>query len=802
MFGWKNCKVGIVCAGLLLVAATDRWAQSSASVLSDGTWVRLGVTRTGVYRLDAALLSRLGLPVSSLDPRTIRLFGNGGAPLPQANAAPRPRDLQENAIRVTGEADGRFDAGDAVYFFARSPHEIAYDSLARRLTHRLNPYSDTTYYFLNVGAKAGLRIAEEAFTAPAAPLLTTYDDYQYREQELVNRVLSGREWLGEAIGPTEQVFAFNLTNLVAEAPVLITSSVVGEATVPTEFRLRWSGQIIGTQSIEAVSGFRYDRKGVENRQTFRFVPPAGTTPRLTLSYDRAGAASAQGYLNFLAVQAQRELRRGEGQLLFRSLEAAALPATRYLLKQAEAGLWVWDVSVPARPLQRPMSLNERQEGAFASPGGLREWVAFSPAQAYEPEAARRLPNQNLAQRPTPELLIVTAAPWLAEARRLASFRQQQDGLAATVVTAQEIYNEFSSGQPDPTAIRDYVRHLYRQNPATLRYLLLFGDATYDYKNRNGLMTAAQLANTVPVYESRESLHPVLTFSSDDYFGFLKPEDGEWAETFAGDHRLDIGIGRLPVRTLAEARTVVDKLIRYATDKSLAGDWQTAISFVADDGDGNIHQLDADRLATQLTENRVPLRAEKIFLDSYPQVASSLGLRAPRVNQALNQAMHEGRLIINYTGHGGESGWAEEQILTTADILSWRNNRLPLLVTATCEFGRYDNPAQTSGAELALMSARGGGIALLTTTRPVYANTNFLLNQAFYQALAEAVPQGELRLGDLMRHTKNNSLSGSLNRNFALLGDPSMRLALPAAEVALTQVNGRALGAAGDTLRAL
>ncbi|GAB3268245.1 type IX secretion system sortase PorU [Larkinella harenae] len=780
-------------------------AQPSASVLAEGRWLKIGITQTGVYKIDAAFLNRAGVVTASLDPRTIRLYGNGGAPLPQANQKARPRDLTENAIWVPGETDGRFDAADAVYFFAESPHPIAYDSTARRLTHQINPYTDTTYYFLTFGAGPGKRITTQAALPPSGTVITEFDDYAFYKPsgEMTNPVRSGRDWL-EYLGiGTEKTVSFDLPGIVANSTALVTSAVVGRALVATQFQLKWGAQVVGTQEIESVTDYTYDRKGRLNYRTFTVTPASTESPaRLSLVYDRTG----QGYLQTLGLQTRRELRRYDEAFLFRSLESVRSATVRYVIRQANSSMQVWEVTNRQTPVQLPITINDRQEGSVVTAGSqLREYLVFAPEQARAPEVVSAVNNQNLQANRTPDLLIVTPATWRAEADRLADFRRTNDKLEVLVVNSQEVYHEFASGQPDPTAIRDFARALNNQTPHKLKYLLLFGDATFDYKNYTKLLTPAQQAATIPTYESRESLHPVLSYSSDDYFGFLETAEGEWEEDFSGDHTLDIGVGRLPVKSVEEARAMVDKLIRYATTESLPGDWQTKIAFVADDGDRdfpNIHQNDADRLAQLIAGQRPSLRIEKLYLDSFVQESGPSGQRAPAMNQAITKALNDGRLIVNYTGHGGESGWAEEQIVTLQDILGWKNQRLPVFVTATCQFGRYDDPGLTSGAEIALLSPRGGGIALLTTARPVYASTNYLLNRAFYDALAAQTAEEAPRLGDLIRMTKNNSLSGSLNRNFTLLGDPSMQLAFPSAKATLTRINGKTVGSELDTLRAL
>ena len=772
------------------------------SVLAQGSWVKIGVTESGVYRLSQAQLIQLNPAFAMADPKRLRLYGNGGAVLPQPNGTPRPIDLTENAIQVVGEADGRFDASDAVLFFGQSPRVVHYDSIARRFSHQINPYSDTTFYFLTIGTSPGLRLTDRpAGSLTNTPAITTFDDYQFHEQELmkVPAVHSGREWFGEYLTTdTTKVVLFNVPGALPNSPVRLTASVMAGATVSTQFRVQVNDQLAGVMPVYAISGYEYDYQGVARTDTFLAKLITGDNPlRVAVTFRKNGLYSAQGYLNYLGVQTQRELRQYDKPVWMRRLGKG-----QYAVKQATTGLRVWNVTDPLKPVAQAYTLSSAQEAAWAS-AQAGDYFLFTDAQMLSPVSLAIVSNQDLHSQPTPNLILVTPAAWREQAERLAKFRRDNDQLSVLVVTTQQVYNEFGSGQPDPTAIRDMARFFYQKQPDKLRYLLLFGDATYDYRNLAGQVNATQLANMIPVYESRESLHPVLSYSSDDYFGFMDADEGEWTENTLGDYRLDIGVGRLPVKSTDEARTIVDKLIRYSSDASIAGDWQTRVMLVADDGDYTIHQQDTDQMAKLVEKTAPAYRPERIFLDDYPQENTANGQKAPIINKLINQAVADGRLIINYSGHGGITGLADEQIVTLQDILSWKNARLPLFVTATCQFGRYDDPSVISGAELTLLSRTGGGIGLLTTTRPVYANTNLLLNQAFYNAVFTPINGQMPRLGDVMQATKNNSLSGPVNRNFALLGDPSLRLAYPKAQAILTQVNGKAITPNRlDTLHAL
>lgn len=746
-----------------LIALGHGFGQGS--VLREGPWLKIGVVRDGVYRLDPASLRKAGWNTGQINPAFLRLYGNGGALLPQNLSVPRTIDLVENAIQVTGESDGRFDDQDALFFYGASPHTLRLDTLQGTFSHLLHPYSDTTYYYLTVGTSAGKRIG----TLPAATpvqTLSVYDDYLYHESEQSNRVSSGRTWYGESYYVlSERSFSFPTPGLTANTPFTLTSATMGYASVQTRFSLKVNGTAVGMQPIAPVTYDRYDYKGVDAVGRFTGLLGAGNTVNVTVSYDRNGDNAAQGLLNYLGLQLRRPLAWNGEAFRFRSLTGKTASGLQWQLSGAPATLTVWDIT--ADPLQAPLS-----NGACSyQPNGLvHEFYAFVPGQAPSPASLRPMGNQNIRQSSTPDLLIITAPAYLAQAQRLAAFRRSHDKLSVLVATTDEVYNEFSSGLPDPTAIRDFARVLSLRGH--LRYLLLVGDATYDYKNILGENLAA---GYVPAYESRESLHPIYSYSSDDYFGFLKDGEGDWPEDYSGDYQLDIGIGRLPVKTAGEAANVVDKLIGY---ESARGTWQGRLAFVADDGDYNVHVQDADRLATGL--DTLAYQADKIYLDAFPQTGSGSDQKSPKASQALNQAVRDGRLILSFAGHGGVSGWTQEQILTLKDILGWRNrDRLPLFLTATCEFGRYDDPGVVSGAELALLNAQGGAIGLLTTARPVFASSNFLVSEAFMKAAFRRMDDGTRpRLGDLIRTTKNNSLSGRVNRNFALLGDPSMQLAYP------------------------
>ena len=497
-----------------------------------------------------------------------------------------------------------------------------------------------------------------------------------------------------------------------------------------------------------------------------------------------------GYLDYFQLDYRRKLVIDNNTpLTFRSFASLNFVSCNFRVGGMNSNMKVWDVSSPASPLEMPYTIRGDIGDILTYTDGLKEIVVLEPSSLSAPSFVGRVQNQNLHGLETPELLIITTAVFMDEAQRLAGFRASNDGLKTAVVDLNTVYHEFSSGKKDITALRDFIRHLHNKSDR-LKYLLLFGDASYDY-----LSDDSENANFVPTYQSRNSLHNVFTYASDDYFTFMDSDEGEWRETnsyFQQQHDLDIGVGRLPVKSSLEAKTIVDKLIAYSRRENQGRSWRNKVVFVADDGEANKFQHQSDYLASSLETNHPDYLVDRIFVDSYP-IESNNGRRsAPRARERIDQYINEGILILDFIGHGGETELTNEDILDLESISSWENeNRLPVILTATCEFGRHDNPELETGAEASLFKENGGAIAVFTTSRPAIVNTNFDVSKAFYDNAFNYGADKKPRLGDILRETKNQSVFGIVNRNFILLGDPSMQLAYPQYEVVITEVNNSA-----------
>lgn len=771
------------------------------SALAAGDWYKIPVTENGVHKLDYTYLKNAGINVSGINPKKLVIRGNGGGMLPQLVSEDRPVDLIENAILVAGEEDGRFDEQDYILFYGQGANHQKINEVGE-LEYEKNYYSDTTFYFLTISSEDGLRIAQKEDLGLTHPKINSFDDYIIYEKDEFNIINSGREWYGEKFDFTLTYnFTFDFPDLIPDTELTVTSAVMGQTYEEASMDLKVNGVELGQQRINDIVEGSYLAKGSSQIDEFTINTtsiPSVEQFTVQMSFNPTGAGKSKANLNYLTVLGKRKLRFHDNQLRFRSLESIQNAISTYEIEHQGATFQVWDITNPLQPYDQKISSN----GDLVSFGGLgselKEFVAFRNQDYLIPEKATQIHNQNLHASPNVDFLIVTYAGFISEAERLAELRRNHDGLKVLVVTTEEIYNEFSSGKQDVTAIRDYAKYMYDLGDESnkLQNVLLFGRGSFDYKDR-----ISDNTNFVPIYSSRNTLHPINSYSSDDYFGFFDENEGMWEESYSGDHLMDIGVGRLPVKSLEEAKVIVDKLVNYSTSPSTFGEWRNELVFIADDGDGNLHQRDADRLTTLVDTSYTIFNINKIYIDAFEQIETSIGETAPGVNEEIEHSIDKGGLIFNYTGHGSVTRLASETIMNISSVSEFENkHRLPLVVTATCEFGRHDNPKAISGAEYLLLNPKGGAIGLLTTARPVFSSTNFILNKAFYKNVFEKQQGKYSSIGEIFRNTKNQSLNGSVNRNFSLLADPSMTLAYAKDNISLFADENSYQP--GDTLKAL
>ncbi len=798
-----SCNAGKMKSGTILKHA---WADHS--VLASGRWYKVKIASSGIYKLSYEKLKGMGFS----DPDKVRVYGNGGAMLPVANSDPRDDDLQEVPVWKQTGPDSQFGPGDFILFYARGTVNWSYNSASRFYFHHVNKFSDAAYYFLteDIGSPSVIPYAPQT-SSPSSQDIFTFDDYSEHELDQVNLIHSGAEWYGENFNlTTHYSFNFDFPDFSASDSVFIYSRLAARYSSSTSYSLQLNNQYLGQLTLPGVPTTSSTDDYASEGSVLAGARPGTGKLTLDIDYNKADAPMAEGWLDFIDVNVKRNLNLSGPQMAFRSnRNIGAGNVSTFHMGNAGSGVLVWDVTDLHHPVMESL-VAEGQGMKFSSlTDRIREFVAVDPVAALpEPVTSGEdvgwlQENQDLHGISSADMVIVTHPKFLEQAKDLAELHRLHDHLNVALVTTEQVYNEYSSGAPDVSAIRDFMKMLYDRGKAggiPPSYLLLFGDGSFDNKRH-----LENNPNFILTYQSPNSLTQSASFVTDDFFGLLDDNEGGYSGL------LDIGIGRLPVKDTLEARAMVNKVRSYI-DPLNRKDWRNMICFIGDDGDNNIHMQQADELADYVGANYPAFAIEKIYLDAYQQVVTAAGPTYPDVNQAILRRINKGSLIVNYTGHGNEIGLSHEKILQDDAIRNLDNGPLlPVFVTATCEFSRFDDVNQTavdqysdatSAGEHLLLNDRGGAIALFSTTRLVYSGPNFTLNEQFYRYVFQRDANGKpYRLGDIIRLSKNATGSGINKLNFTLLGDPALVPAYPDLTVVTDSIDGIPLSLFADTLKA-
>ncbi len=781
------------------------------SVLGTGTIYKFGVSKSGIYRLDFNFLrNTLGISnLESIDPRRIRLFGNGGAMLPERAGADRPDDLIENAIFVAGEADGRFDNNDYILFYAVGPEPWSYrpSNTLPQLTVQQHLYDHFAYYFIQIGDTPGLRIAEQP-NIPADYTTEEFDDVVRIEDDRVNLLHqaswaqgSGKRWFGDYFFQTrERTYNIRFPNALVGSPARVAVMFAGRCQSSSVVQVTAGG----TTFSGSISGVL-----VSDNEAF-YASDALILGTFTLPSDNTEvrvhylptAVPSEGWLDFIEINARRRLVMTDQIMEFRDLRTLTQPSARFRLSNVNAGIQIWDITNPQVPQRQQYNLfSGVAEFGVPTQETLRNFVAFYDNTSLpRPErVVGRIENQNIHGLTDLHMAIVYHPEFEGPVQQLAQHRRSFGGLDVAAVRIDQLYNEFSSGAKDPTAIRDFARMLYNRSPDKFRYLLLVGDGSFDPRN---ITNSTDNLDFIPVFETYQSFSPIFSYPSDDYFGLLS--DIEGADLKGA---LEIAVGRITPRNTVEAQAVISKIIDYDNNPNTLGDWHLRLLYMADDEDWNAHVRQADHLATRAAQTETWFNLEKVYFDAYQQIATSTEKRIPGAKAAINANLFRGCLIAQYIGHGGPRGWAQERVIDNNDIASWNNpDRYPLVITATCSFGGFDDYTTLTGGEQALLKSNSGAIGLFTTVRSVFINGNNALTDAVQNVIFERDNQGRYHtIGDVLKKAKNAlpSFIEDNARRFTLLGDPAMFLALPEYRVRTTRLNGKPFNPTQpDTLKAL
>ncbi|RMB57102.1 peptidase C25 [Dokdonia sinensis] len=798
--------------------ATSRMAITN-SVLASNDVYKFFIEETGVHRINRSFLQSLGMNTNNINPAEIKVFGLGGAPLPFRNSDNTEFDLGEIAIRVVGGEDGSFDNNDYILFYGTSTKGYIPD-----MDTFVNPYADRSYYYVTVSPGNGKRVLPmEQPSAPATTTFTTFDDLQFHEEDLTTLVQIGRRWMGERFGfENEQTFEFTAPNPVGNIPAKLRVVVASTSESNTSFDVAVNGNIVGNVSIPGISGETFAR----SQELEVDVPITTEEIAVTLTYNNGGNPASQGYLDFISLDIPRSLTGTDGPINFtKNSTATSSGIAEFAFSNASAYSEIWDVTLKddVRIIE---NIDNQGEIRFkATQGTRRDYVAVHNSNFLVPRRESgntRVPNQDLKGNTLSDgngnfqdvdYLMITGDELFSQASRLAQHNRDFRGLNVKTVRLSDIYEEFGGGKQDIGAIRNFVRYVYENASSQsrrLQYVCLFGDASVDYKNRLPNNT-----NFVPTFQTWRSFNLVSSFMSDDYFGSLDPEEGYIEDSqqvphlennqSGGSDKLDLAVGRIVADSPERARVVVDKILEYDTRDSF-GRWRNNFVLISDDVDEefefNALEGNLDRLGDRISSEKPFVNVIKIHSDAFQQVSSSGGDRYPQVNDAIANAIEVGALVVTYLGHGGEDLLAAEAIVTQNEVKRLDNgNRLPLLVTVTCEFTKFDNPLRETGGEQFIWNPDGGAVALVATTREISVRLGVRFNDVLAEKLFSFGTNTIKSVAENLRESKNE-ISDPLRRVIFFLGDPAMKLAFPKQDIRLTALNDIPVGSTLPNLRAL
>lgn len=796
----------------LLAISNDGSRYASNSVLSNGTWSKIKISETGIYKLTYKDLKKMGIT----NPQNVQIYGYGGWMLDEDFSKPYTDDLPQISVWRSTSRENFTHDDDYILFYGRGDIMWSYDSVRKEFYQTQNPYSTDSYYFVTE-SEDGPRIATtQASLSLGSNVTNVYNDYTLHEKELESpQGGTGRDFWGENLLKKSTVdITFDTKGATTDAAI-VTYAYVTKA-FPSSALLTVKVNNTESSAYSEVDNDYYTI-AVKRVQAFS-VPDLNDNTTVKVSYTKGSSTDKNAYLDYVRLNFKRNLKPYSAVTPFRSTTIADNLGFR--IADASSSLLVFDVTDNTSIQKVNTQLSGTQMTFAASNTNIREYVMVDLSKLKDiptPEIVEQIENQNLHATSNDFDMVIIVNDYLREyADELARLHEVESGFRSLVVSPQSIYNEFSSGKPDMTAFRRFLKMFY-DRAATgndrPQYALIFGGGTFDNKliqkwsdeaKKSMILTyqsKAQEFGNGYIYSETEE------YTTDDYIALLGDNTG----TSLVRELLDMSVGRLPVRSKQEAAAVIGKISAYMSPNNV-GIWANNVTIVADDLNSGAtmnvdkqHIRDAETMANTIAEKYPDFIVNKIYEDMYERVVNGNGASYPLATRALLDNITQGTLIMNFIGHGATTYLTHENLLTKADIEGLNNTYLPLWITATCDFSRFDANA-SSGGEIALLKDVGGAIALFSTSRPVRISQNTKMNESLTKYLFETENGERLRLGDIIRKAKNNLiLTGADNElRFALLGDPALKLAYPDGKykVEVLEMNGRDADATDINIEAL
>ncbi len=775
------------------------------SVLSSGSWYKFYVENTGVHRLSYAFLSQLGLNLSGVNSDQIKIYSHGGAMLPLLNADNLYYDPPQLPLQVFDGNDGSFDPGDFILFYAEST--IGWNVESQ--TH-INAYADRAFYYATINNDVPNRIqTNQNLNSTPDEVITSYDDFKFYEIDEISLSLVGRRWFGDRFDlETQRSYEFEFKNLITTEPLDYDFKFGAISSEESFFNVTINGNEVANVEVNPNGGSAPSN----GSGTASSTSVSSDNVTVDINYNKNGNPAARGFLDYIRLGAKCELRADNEQFIFQNLDILNTTATvEYQIQSAANLSQVWKIENLTTISAYQNTDDNAVFSIITNHNDDDKFLAITPNDYFTPfilQSERIVNNQNLkgtiftnnqGNFEDVDYIIITRSDYLSHANRLANIRRNNNNLNVKVVSLEQIYTEFSTGKQDIVAIRNFIKYVYdnaSSDDNRIKYLCLLGDTSVDYKDR-----LPGNNNIVPTFQNLGSFSTDRTsFMSDDFYAMMDSNEGNMSQS----NKMDIAVGRIVVDTQEEAKQAIDKIVEYE-ERASFDDWRNDFVLISDDVDENWEhqsiQVNLDNLGDEISSNKPNINVKKIHSDAYQQETSAGGDRYPRVNKEINERTELGATVINYFGHGGEDGLAQERIVTQTSVQAWQNpNRYNVFLTITCEFTRFDNPLRISAGELAYRNPQGGPVSMITTTRAISVTGGVAFNNQMAPFLFDYA-EDQLSVGEAVRLAKNN-LSSDGRRIVFYIGDPALRIPFPKPNIRLTQVNDLPIGQFNDTLKAL
>lgn len=738
---------------------------AASSVLASGKWVKVKVTGTGMHLVTAADLRKCGFT----NPEKVRVYGTGGRMLRE--------ELSERCFDDLPMQPSMLTARGIIFF---GTDNISWRQNYGRTEHEQNPYALESYYFLSDRDAPELRMPQAGSTGRSAGPLTEFKARVLHENDMQMVVQGGRLMMGEDFSVNQkQVFKFDMPGKTSNN--VMFNVFFGAKTLSGGSKLTF--EINGAPLKELFSNripSDCQEEFIGTTSVVKQVSMSGESLSLGVDFKSDGKIET-ARLDYIEVIYSRALNMNGGELYFYDEYTGT---TSVAIAGASETTCVWEVTDPVNIREVK---GEVEDGVFhfLPDAGYHEYMAFEPARAGRTAAmAGKVTNQDIHSMPVPDMVIISPREYAEGSEKIAQLHRDYDGFAVTVLDPQHIYNEFSGGHPDVMAFRKLLKMWHdRPDGERLAHCLLMGRGSYDSRKLSS-GTRTLTYQPLPMWQSPKGRTLSDAFSTDDIIGMLDDCDEESFKLDAA--QMQVAVGRLPVRSAAEAMNIAGKIEKYIKGGNF-GSWRNKVMLIADDQNRALH-LDQSETVYQAMKSHTPsVQYDRVYLDSYQLVGSPVGMTYPEAKNRVMRNWNDGVVLTNYVGHGAPTSWTHEKLLTWSDITSFTNPVPSFLYAATCAFGYWDADAQ-SGCELMVLQPKGGFIGAIVPSRSVFMGPNGTLNQLMARWMLTREDDGRnITIGEVYRKAKNAYVNDNKLR-FCLMTDPALRLPIPEMQVRIESIN--------------